>query len=140
MEVDVMKQERLLMSAILAVAAAFLLSVAAPAHAQPMCGTQPATAHVNGLGQNFYDCMPLATPGTASTYNQTLAAEARAAWAYQGTDAAASSMYPRALLVYRQTATACAVWAYSGAIAGHVHLNAANNTCYTPSATDPFWR
>src|SRR5262245_20226511 len=97
------------------------------------CGGNPPPPHVNGLGQAFNDCSPLGVPGSAATYSQTLAAEARAAWPNAGTDANATASSPtRDQAVYRQTTNSCAVWAYTGPNAGHVRLNTANKNCYFP--------
>jgi hypothetical protein len=107
-----------------------------------LCAGNPPPAHVNGIGQPFDDCSPLGVPGNASTYSLTLATEARAAWPFSGTDitgtCGAGGTAPRA--VFRQTATSCAVWAYSGAPAGRVHLNSADKNCYCPTSADPTWK
>jgi hypothetical protein len=93
---------------------------------------------MNGLGQSYYDCGTLGTPGQASTYNATMATEARAAWPFAGTDQpcqcgnGANAM----LCVARTTANSCAVWVYTKALAGYVHLGA---TCACPSTADPTW-
>ncbi|MGH7735534.1 MAG: Ig-like domain-containing protein, partial [Gemmatimonadales bacterium] len=41
--------------------------------------------HQDGLGQTYTDCAALGTPGNSSTYNQTMAQEAAAAWNASGT-------------------------------------------------------
>jgi len=102
------------------------------------CGNGCATIHSNGLGQNYFDCFPLGTPGSAGTYNLTMAQEARAAWPMAGTDSTATCPGSQAA-AFRQTSTMCAVWVYSGSLAGYVHLNAANNSCLCPSGSDPTW-
>src|SRR5262245_44262528 len=116
-----------------------MLVATSSATAQMTCSGQPAPAHVNGLGQSFNSCAPLATPGVASSYNLQLATAARSAWPYQGTDMTATCAN-RAQAVFRQTATTCAVWQFTGPNAGHVHLSTTNNNCLCADATDPVWR
>jgi len=125
--------------------AALVLALYAPSAAAQysiLCGGNPPPPHVNGLGQVMNDCSPLGVPGNASTYTLTLATAARAAWPYAGTDSnGMMGTGPRAAYcVARQTATACAVWAYSGPVAGYVHLNTASSQCYAPTSTDPVWK
>jgi hypothetical protein len=104
------------------------------------CGGACEPAHINGLGQSFDSCVAAGVPGTASTYTQAMAVAARAAWPFAGTDAdAICGTGTVTTAVYRQTATACAVWQFSKATAGHVNLNTANNTCFCPTASDPIW-
>ena len=104
-----------------------------------LCGGQQPPPHVNGVGQVFNSCLPLGVPGNATTYNLTLATDARAAWPYQGTDANATCA-SRSQVAYRQTPTSCAVWQYTGPQAGYVHINTANNTCTCPTSSDPVWK
>src|SRR5262249_34582213 len=104
------------------------------------CATACQTTHMNGLGQKYYDCTALGTPGIPSTYTGTMATEAADAWTTSvtatpcqcGTGASAPRCY------YKQTATACAVWLYTGGLAGYVHLEP-TSSCICPGSTDPTW-
>ena len=107
------------------------------------CGSACQVIHYNGLDHNFFDCFPLGAPGTASTYNATMANEASAAWQFTGTTfTGMCGTGPGAsLAVIKQTATSCAVWVYTTTLAGYVHLNAANQNCFCPVVTvDLTWR
>jgi hypothetical protein len=97
----------------------------------------PQIAHANGLGQNYGACSPLAVPGDPATYSVTMANRARAAWPVTGTplDTLHCNTF---LVVARQTSNSCALWAYQGAMAGHVHLSA-TQACACPATTDPSW-
>jgi cysteine-rich repeat protein len=101
------------------------------------CGNGCGTTHLNGLGQNFFDCAPLAVPGNAATYNSTLAAEARSAWPFSGNDQ--TLLCGSESGAARMTANSCALWIYTGPLAGHVHLNTAGAGCFCASASDPTW-
>jgi hypothetical protein len=102
------------------------------------------TQHQNGLGQSYVDpADPLGTPGNAGTYNVNMATLAATAWQQPGPEKSSSGQCGRggptpSQAVTKQTATSCAVWAFTGALAGHVHLNQAN-TCVCPSPSDPAW-
>jgi hypothetical protein len=100
------------------------------------CGNSCQVTHQNGVGQSYYSCDPLGTPGNASTYSLAMAQGARAAWT-AGTDS--SGTCPGSSnTVSRVTATQCAMWSYSGTLAGHVFVSAPNE-CFCPLATDPTW-
>ena len=101
------------------------------------CGSGCGTTHANGLGQNFVDCIPPGVPGNPATYSAALAAEARSAWPFTGTDQTLFCSGESAAA--RLTAGSCAVWVYTGTLAGHVHLNAAAASCLCVSASDPTW-
>ena len=125
-------------------------------------GTNPAAtgtamiAHANGYGGTFYDCYPVGTPGTPSTYNATMALDAAASYTTQpgtattgwtcgsGTSAVTS--------VCKSTdptgnSVPCTCWAYASggaaganAIVGHTFSNTAGNKgCQCQLATDPTW-
>jgi len=98
--------------------------------------------HPNGLGQSYSDCSPLGTPGTASTYNATMANEAASAWTTSGaiSSATCGSGPTLAQVVIKQGTSSAAVWAYTGSSAGHVFLNSVNNTPTCPITTDPTWQ
>lgn len=106
------------------------------------CAGGCAPPHINGLGQSFADCAPLGVPGNQATYSATLAAEARGAWPFSGTDSTATcgSGAQAASAAVRQTANSCAVWVYQKALAGYVRLNSLNNTCFCPTNVDPIWQ
>jgi hypothetical protein len=90
------------------------------------------TQHSNGLGQSYYDCNPLYSPGQTTLAAATAAADAWNA----GTSFANCDAYCLA----RQTNTQCAVWCYGiSSFAGRVALNTTNNVCLCPSATSPTW-
>jgi hypothetical protein len=93
-------------------------------------------AHSNGLGQQYRHCHALGTPGNAATYNQTMATAARAAWLLEGIDSTAVCNSPPAEVVVRDTGSQCAVWAYSGLLAGFVKLA---STCQCPTTTAFPW-
>ncbi len=86
--------------------------------------------HSNGLGQTFYDCSPLGTPGDPVTYNQAMASGAAAAWS-AGTDQLVTCTNSSCLC--RTTSTAIqdsAVWCYTGTLAGYVgHSSVATPNC-----------
>jgi hypothetical protein len=98
------------------------------------------TQHQNGLGQTYNSALPLGNPGAASSYNQSMAQAAANAWPASGTVSSAVCAVPRnAQMVTKQTTNSCAAWAYTGQIAGRVHLNTANKNCICPTTSDPTW-
>lgn len=88
-------------------------------------------AHPNGLGQTYYDCAPLGTPGDETTYNFQMASEAATAW--RATGSYQTVVCGTASCVGRLTTGApqdCAVWCYTGALAGYVgHASMATIAC-----------
>ena len=56
-----------------------LFAASAGANAQTCAGQAPP-AHTNGLGQAYFSCSPLGTPGNQATYNAALAQAARNSW------------------------------------------------------------
>ena len=110
------------------------------------CGSSCQPAHSNGigatgLGQTYYDCNPLGTPGTESSYTQTMAAEARAAAPPGITDGTGTCGGEGA--VVRSYSDHCYVWIYSGTLAGYVRyndVNAMGNFCLCPTSNSyPTW-
>jgi len=93
--------------------------------------------HTNGAGQTFLSCAPLGSPGVASTYSLALALEARKAWPYPGTDS--TFVCGDGSCVQRiRTSGGCAVWKFSGALAGH--LMTSSGACYVPDTSSaPTW-
>lgn len=87
--------------------------------------------HPNGLGQSYYDCAPLGSPGGETTYSVQMASEAAASWAPTGTQAGLNCGV--ALCVSNTTAGSpqdCAVWCYTSALAGYVgHSSTATIAC-----------
>jgi hypothetical protein len=119
-----------------------------------LCGTSPAlccagnaccsgqcqTAHPNGLGQTYYDCLPL---DSLTVDEARLAA---AAWAPDGQPVESGLQCGNCLCRTNGTAitaTKAAIWCYSGSNApGHVKVTDAPN-CFTaacPSPGDAAWR
>ena len=91
-------------------------------------------SHFNGVGQNYDDCADaLGTPGSGSSYNLTMASKAAAAWAAGTTSVVACG---GSSAVADQHVGMCGVWAYSGALAGHVSLAGA---CVCPISGSPTW-
>jgi hypothetical protein len=119
------------------------------------CGTGGTTcqpAHSNGplasgLGNTYYDCMALGTPGTATTYSSMMAMEACVA--HTGDPSKCSDGWsctgPPNTAVCAQTAPPgapvanCDCWEYVGALAGHVSIGDSTTTCYCSVGTDPTW-
>jgi hypothetical protein len=103
------------------------------------CSGGCQTKHNNGLGQHWFDCNPLGTPGTASTYSVTMATAARNAWDQTGTDAAGrcGAGPSESACVTRQAAGECAVWCYTGPLAGYAARGA---TCSCPSTASLTWQ
>ena len=114
------------------------------------CGASCQPQHLNGLGQSYYDCSALGTPGNAGTYTMAMATEARAAWPFVGN--ANTLQCPlfggRANCVSQQANTGCAVWCYTNdrntGLAGHVNLNTQTMfggvySCICPTVNSPTW-
>jgi hypothetical protein len=116
------------------------------------CGTGGTTcqpAHSNGpaasgLGNTYYDCAPLGTPGTATTYSSTMAMEACVAhtgdpakcsdgWSCAAGDMAVCSQVPGT------PTPSCDCWEYLGPLAGHASIGDTTTTCYCNVAGDPTW-
>ena len=94
-------------------------------------------SHPNGLGQDYADCRPLGTPGNASTYTLTMAAEAGAASPYwTGNNGSVALCTNGAHVWIVQSGTTCAIWAYEGTAAGSVLVTTSAEECYPgPGAT-----
>jgi cysteine-rich repeat protein len=104
------------------------------------CGLTCGSVHSNGLGQSYGDCVPLGTPGSPSTYTLAMATSARGVWTGTGSDFNLVDYCGTNLTaVLRQTANSCAVWVYTGSLAGYVRLNTANASCLCPSTNAPTW-
>jgi hypothetical protein len=87
-------------------------------------GGRCATQHSNGLGQNFYDCVPL------NTYNSTQASEACQAWGGTSCTAIYSCTGPGSNQVLCDTVGGlCSCWDFTGSNAGYVYKST-SSTCY----------
>jgi len=107
----------------------------------PTCAS-PLT-HSDGLGDTYLDCSPLGTPGDATTYTVLMATEARDAWPMgpsQNRAQLCGAPASAAACVVKRTTTDCAVWCYSGAVAGYVRaVTGGKGVCQCPTTTDPAW-
>ena len=105
------------------------------------CGTSCQTTHDNGVGQNFYDCSPLGTPGTATTYTLAMANEARDAWPVAGavsTGSCGTAPAATGTCTCKLGAASATVWCYTGGLAGYVFQNSAA-ACGCPIIGDTTW-
>ena len=85
------------------------------------------TQHSNGLGQNFYDCVPL------NTYNTTQAGEAcQAAGGVSCTALYSCTGGGSNHVLCDQIGGVCACWDYSGSNVGYVYKST-TSTCYCPT-------
>jgi hypothetical protein len=88
--------------------------------------------HDNGLGQPWFDCVPL------QTYDETQARAAGTAWRDVGTFLPA--VCPNSSCIDRTSSlgTDCARWCYSGSLAGFVYFNSTpglGQVCLCPDPT-----
>jgi hypothetical protein len=100
------------------------------------CGAACQTAHSNGVGQTFYDCV------SQGTYNQTQALEACAAFAPGGPCIQGSTFcgLAVALFVCNVGSSSCTCWEYQGPNPGAVYANASSNVCSCSTASGlPPW-
>ena len=107
--------------------------------------------HSDGLGQTYSDCVPFGVPGNAATYTATMTNEASTAWSSTATldpgatclENPANPSGPADLCAARYTNSACAVWCYTGILAGRVFLQNVSGTnesnCGCPLTTDAAW-
>jgi hypothetical protein len=128
------------------------------------CGTACQVAHLNqnvmanGLGQTYFHCSAVGTPGTGTTassgYDVTMATAARAAYPIAGTDSGITSCGSGNMNCMSRSVSSgtkhCVVWCFadnpSGTagmnvnIGGHVYYNTASGgACFCPYETDPSW-
>jgi hypothetical protein len=124
-------------------------------------GTTPTTSgtkmtqHNNGQGGTYFDCYPLGTPGTPSTFNVTMATDAANSDTTQtgsiigsftcGSGTSLVTSLCKSLDTNGATGT-CTCWAYASggaaganAIVGHTYFNPGNNGCLCQATTDPSW-
>jgi hypothetical protein len=99
-------------------------------------GSGCQTAHSNGVGENYYDCGALGQPGSPATYSQTMATEAAAA-AGSGHPTFTQCQSTGDHVAVLSISSGFAVWSYSGATAGHVHVSSSAPTC--PTTADSSW-
>jgi hypothetical protein len=88
--------------------------------------------HWNGIGQTFCNTLPI------GTISRELAVAASKPW--PGASFPVDMPCPGGSAVSAKTPTMCAVWGYSGSIAGRVNLNPTNNTCTCPTQNSRDWR
>jgi hypothetical protein len=105
-----------------------------------------------GLGQTYFDCHALGTPGVASSYTEPMAREAALAspWAVSPTDttctdivggttciAGTSSHCVIAGRTADPTGPECAIWCYDGVLAGRVFTSTTG--CFCPCPGGDTW-
>lgn len=116
----------------------------------PCCGAGLCQGtHSNGLGGTYVDCSPLGTPGNGATYSSTMGQEATASWAnpggtpqiLTGGGCLESNEFTQDQCDASYTFSACAVWCFSGQLAGYVYENLADDffgdggNCLCPTTT-----
>ena len=100
------------------------------------CGATCASEHENGLGYSYENCNPLGVPGDPQTYTLMMAIQARAAWPVTGTDLTMANYCGTGhSAVLRQNSSVCAVWVYTGPIAGYMRYTASLGNCQCPAAS-----
>jgi hypothetical protein len=103
----------------------------------PCCATgMCADPHPNGAGENYDDCDPLGTPGTASTYTANMADEAAVAYGYPNPTyyTVTCSGGETAIDICNAAGTRCyASWCYTGACAGYLLVEAGGIAAYCPA-------
>lgn len=102
------------------------------------CGSSCATTHMNGVGQNYYDCVD------AGTYTQTQAAKACTAYTNDqfacqqfGCQSDAGDM----MICGNPDGGGCTCWTYIGLDIGHVYQSGTPSPsgCFCPSTNDKSW-
>jgi len=88
--------------------------------------------HTNGIGYTFCNTIAI------GAFSWELAVAALKAW--PPASPPADMPCPGGSAVSAKTPTMCAVWGYSGSIAGRVNLNPTNNTCTCPTPNGQQWR
>ena len=103
-----------------------------------------ADPHPNGAGENYDDCDPLGTPGTASTYTQTMAEEAAAVYTFTNPTyyVVTCNGGETAIDICNAAGTKCyASWCYTGACAGYLLVEAGGIAAYCPAGvTATSWK
>ncbi|HEY6106690.1 MAG TPA: hypothetical protein VIV59_11945, partial [Anaeromyxobacteraceae bacterium] len=94
--------------------------------------------HSNGLGQTYYDCAALGTPGTGTTYTAAMAVKAGEAWA-PGSSANPAHPCGSGFCNAVQANGQCAVWCYQGMLAGYAHLDDVDVVCVCPLQGERPW-
>jgi hypothetical protein len=91
------------------------------------------------VGNFYYDCGALGTPGNAATYTIAMATAARAAYPLaNATDTVGSCPSAGATSVLvRYNDTTFATWVYTGQFAGYVTVNNAGNGSRCPTTSSP---
>jgi hypothetical protein len=99
------------------------------------CGAGCATTHMNGIGQNYYDCVD------AGTYSAQQALKACTAYT---TDQTVCTTYGcnsdagDSMICGYPDGGGCACWTYVGLDMSHVYKSGTTN-CFCPSTNDPTW-
>ena len=97
--------------------------------------TAASCTHSNGVGGTYFDCNdPLGVPGSAGSYTQQMALQAAAS---AGTTPTPYICSDGAAAIVATVGSHVAVWAYTGAAAGHVFQSLSLSACPVP--TDPTW-
>jgi hypothetical protein len=93
------------------------------------------------VGNFYYDCGSLGTPGSAGTYSLDMATGARAAYPLPGGKDTVGSCPGTGgttlSVLVRYNDTTFATWVYSGQFAGFVTLNNAGNASRCPTTASP---
>jgi len=99
------------------------------------CGASCQTTHMNGIGQNYYDCVD------AGTYNQAQALKACTAFTNDQFACQTFSCVSDAgdmMICGPPDAGSCACWTYTGLDTGHVYKSG-NSNCFCPDTNDLGW-
>lgn len=97
------------------------------------CGSACQTTHMNGVGQNFYDCV------AQNTYNASQAFEACGAYTgNQNTCSQAGCVDSGDMVVCGTANSKCTCWEYTGTQQGHLYQSN-DGTCYCPGGGNPSW-
>jgi len=125
------------MSATRKVTARFDVAPDAPPPDPGTCDPASFVQHTNGVGGRYYSCTPL------GTYTQQSAIDALKSWtgaSYPDEFIRSGQCGGGSFVVYAMNgAHQAAVWAYSGGLEGHVHLeNTGMPVC--PTISDPTWQ
>ncbi len=100
------------------------------------CGASCQTTHMNGVGQNYYDCVD------AGTYTSQQALKACTAYTsdqFQCNQGSCTSDAGDMMVCgYPEGGTNCVCWTWAGLDTSHVYKSG-STTCYCPSTNDPTW-
>jgi len=104
------------------------------------CGTSCQVQHMNGLGQNFYDCVPLGTYDSNQAFKACAAFSGSTALCTDFGNVCNTTGPPNndTSIVCSNLYTDCACWSYAGASPGLVYNDPAT-TCFCVLPGDPTW-